>query len=213
MEQNPRQQAAILPPFLDMPGKECERALNFFQHHHYRVGKSLYYQDDWAELVFFILSGQVRCLKWRSDESSFILRTVEKGEWLGFAEALSRGAYLCDTECATAVDVLTIHQTHLPTLLEMGAFRSHLISSLARGYYSLHSTLAAPGSLELITRYLKRLPHSTDTLNVTQEEIARAVGVTRETVSKHLHHLQEEAILSLGRGQITILDWLSLGNL
>ena len=210
MEQNLRQKAAMLPPFLDAPKKEYDRALNFFQHHHYRVGKSLYYQDDWAELVFFILSGQVRCLKWRSDESSFILRTVEKGEWLGFAEALSRGAYLCDAECATAVDVLTVHQTHLPTLLEMGVFRSHLIASLARGYYSLHSTLAAPGSLELITRYLKRLPCRADTLNVTQEEIARAVGVTRETVSKHLHQLQEEAVLSLGRGKIKIHDWSGL---
>ena len=95
----------------------------------------------------------------------------------------------------------------------MGAFRSHLISSLARGYYSLHSTLAAPGSLELITRYLKRLPLSTDTLNVTQEEIAQAVGVTRETVSKHLHQLQEDNVLSLGRGEITIHDWSGLGNL
>ena len=213
MEQNLRQQIAALSPFGEVSKKEYEKSLSFFQHLHYRVGKSLYYQDDWAELVFFIFSGQVRCLKWRSDESSFILRTVEKGEWLGFAEVLSRGAYLCDAECSTAVDVLTVHQSHLPTLLEIGAFRSHLISSLARSYYFLHSTLAAPGNLELITRYLKRLPRSTDTLIVTQEEIARAVGVTRETVSKHLHQLQEESVLSLGRGEITIHDWSGLGNL
>lgn len=213
MEQHLRQQIEALPPFGMISGKECEKVLSFFQHLHFRVGKSLFYQDDWAELVFFILSGQVRCLKWRSDESSFVLRAVEKGEWLGLAEALSRGVYLYDSECSTAVDVLTIHQSHLPTLMEMRVFRSHLVSSLAHGYYApLHSTLAAPGSLELIIRYLKRLPRNADTLNVTQEEIARAVGITRETVSKHLHQLQEESVLSLRRGEITIHDWISLGD-
>ena len=213
MKQNPGQQASMLPSFLDAPKKEREKALKFFRHSQYRIGKTLFYQEDWADLVYFILSGRVRCIKWRSDESKFILNTVEKGQWLGLAEAISGGVYLCDTECITSVEVLILHQSHLPALLELNNFRRYMVASLARGYYTLHNTLSAPGSLELIARYLKRNFAKTNTIVVTQEEIAQAVGITRETVSKHLNHLQKEGTLTLNRGRIIINDLSSLENL
>ena len=42
-------------------------------------------------------------------------------------------------------------------------------------------------------------------ISCTQEEIAGAIGVTRETVNRHLGRLQDEGLVSVGRGSVRVL--------
>ncbi len=49
-------------------------------------------------------------------------------------------------------------------------------------------------------------------VRLTQEELATLVGATRRSVSKALGAFQDQALIKVGRGQITILDRDGLGR-
>jgi len=50
------------------------------------------------------------------------------------------------------------------------------------------------------------LQEGTDTLSYTHEEIAKMIGTAREVVSRILKYMEEEGLVKLSRGKITILD-------
>lgn len=50
----------------------------------------------------------------------------------------------------------------------------------------------------------------TDTLRMTQEQIARAMGSAREVVTRMLKYFSSEGIVSLGRGTVTVTDRAAL---
>lgn len=53
----------------------------------------------------------------------------------------------------------------------------------------------------------------TDTLKTTHEAIANHLGSTREVITRMLRYFQNENIISLSRGTITILDKKKLGDM
>ena len=50
-------------------------------------------------------------------------------------------------------------------------------------------------------------------VEITQEELAEAAGLSRETVGKYLHVLQEQGILRVDRGRVFITDPSQLSGL
>jgi len=62
-------------------------------------------------------------------------------------------------------------------------------------------------------RRQENLNTKTKELRLTQQELASLVGATRESVSRNLTKLEQEGVLRLGRGRITILDWRRLVKL
>ena len=49
-------------------------------------------------------------------------------------------------------------------------------------------------------------------VSATQERIARAVGVTRETVNKRLGILADAGLIRVARGSIEVVDWVALAR-
>jgi DNA-binding GntR family transcriptional regulator len=47
----------------------------------------------------------------------------------------------------------------------------------------------------------------------TQEQIAEAIGASRETVNRHLGRLEADGLIKAGRGSITIVDGEALQRL
>jgi CRP/FNR family transcriptional regulator len=50
-------------------------------------------------------------------------------------------------------------------------------------------------------------------VSATQEELAEAIGASRETVNRHLGRLEAQGLLRVGRGAVEILDADSLRRL
>ena len=62
-----------------------------------------------------------------------------------------------------------------------------------------------------LARYL--FEQNSDTIKLTHEDIAKDVNSAREVVSRMLKYFQNEGIISLSRGSITILDRDKLKNI
>jgi len=60
--------------------------------------------------------------------------------------------------------------------------------------------------LKLADRSVREAEETEMEVGLTQEELATLVGATRRSVSKTLGAFQDQGLIKLGRGQITILD-------
>jgi CRP-like cAMP-binding protein len=87
-----------------------------------------------------------------------------------------------------------------------------LLRELARRFCLLHGKLEANLPLtrlvEHILAHARVVPSEGETavLYATQEDIAEAIGVTRETVNKYLGDLQARGLLRVARGIVRVLD-------
>jgi CRP-like cAMP-binding protein len=168
-----------------------------------RKGKALYYQGDRATFLNLVVSGSLRAIMYRSDESTLELGRMGRGHWLPLAEVLLASPCLTDTVAEETCDLICFPRESVPRLLEAPGMLRILTLELARRHYALHSRIELNVPQERILRFLEeRFALSRDGIDCTQEEIAKSVGVTRETVNRHLGQLQEEGRIVLGRGVI-----------
>jgi len=176
-----------------------------------RRGKAICYQGDRAGSAFLILSGSVRAVMYRSDESSIDLGKSGRGVWIGVAEILLDSPYMTDSIAEETCVLLSFSRTAFDGLLRIPEVNDFILRELARRCCILHGRVSLNLPLGRLVNYLLSesapAPAGKGSLIVskTQEEIAEAIGVTRETVNKHLGLLQSRGLISIGRGSITLI--------
>lgn len=175
-----------------------------------RTGKALYYQGDRAVKAYLVLEGAVRSVMYRSDDTSLDLGTQESGDWLGLPELILAGPALTDA-VSLGCRVLAVDRHAFAQLRTSAVFEQWLTGELARRCYALHARveLAQPG--QRLARWLAAQQGPRGVLLVTQDEVAAAVGTSRETVNRHLGRMQAEGLVRLERGRITVVNAEALG--
>ena len=176
----------------------------------FRKPRALCYQSEPARRVFLILSGRVTKLKYRADESSVVVGQAEKGDWVGLTEVLLSSPYLTDAIAEERTEALVYSAKALEEVMKIPRMKDRFLEYLARSLFLLHSqielNLPLPRIIQYVLSHAQREETGSASLSITQDEIALAVGVTRETVNKHLKGLQVEGLLQIGRGRIEIPD-------
>jgi CRP-like cAMP-binding protein len=196
--------------FQDFSKRELETIQCACKPESVRKGKMLFYQSDMTEGAYFLIEGKVNRTKQRSDETSISLGNTEPGAWLGLAETICRSMYLHDCMTLESSVVLHFPVRAFETLINQAVFCKKILDYLGRDYFLLHNQLELnQPHIRIIKNLLNAVsgkPAGGRNVYTTQDELAEINGVTRETVNKHLNRLQNEGILSIGRGKIEILN-------
>jgi CRP/FNR family cyclic AMP-dependent transcriptional regulator len=201
---------AVLPLFDRLGQLERRAALREATEVPLRTGRALCCQGDRAERCWVLVAGRVRGIMYRSDETTVELGHSGPGDWLGLAELLLDSPYLSDLVAEEHCTLAAFSRTGLGRLLELAGMRESLLNEMAKRYYTMHARFELVQPLDRLVRFL--IEHaSADTgrageVACTQEEIAEAIGATRETVNRHLQRLQDEGLVRVGRGVVTVVD-------
>lgn len=201
-----------IPWLGDLPEIERAEFVRAARIEQFRKERTIYYQDDPASGAFLIIDGTVRQVKWTDRDSTILIGQAYPRDWLALAEAMIRGVYLADATTNTESVVASVQSEDLHRLTAHKAIRRRIIREMAAGYYLVHGIIEAHSPRTRIARYLytllARASSTADgiTLAITQDAVAQAVGLTRETVNKHLHVLEDLGILALGRGVVRVVD-------
>jgi len=184
--------------------------LKYSKYQNIRKGKVLYYQSDKADNLFAILGGTIQKIKYRADESTIVLGKVYKGDWLGITEVLIDSLYLYDTITIEATKLLSFSKTNFTQLLKIDNFKNYILTNVAKQHYLLHNQLELNQPLSRLINFLlntaKLNKNNKYILYTTQEDLAESIGVTRETVNKHLNRFQQAGLINIFRGSIEIID-------
>lgn len=170
-------------------------------------GGFLFYQDDPGEQVYVLLSGAVRLQRSGPDGRDVAIKTVVQGEL--FAEVI---LFESPTYPVTAValqdsTLLSLRRADFLVLLEEPIFRNEFIRTLFRKMRYMASQMQSQMSDDVGQRLVMWLRqhygngHSL-VVDLPKKEVAQALNITPETLSRTLLKLKNEGTLVWIRNQV-----------
>jgi CRP-like cAMP-binding protein len=174
-------------------------------------------QGDPGDALYGVVTGKVRISASSPSGREMFLNIMEPGDTFGEI-ALLDGCHRTATASATAPsELIIITRDHFLELLKREPeLVSHVVQLLCeriRWTSGLAEEFALLGVPERLARRLLSLGklhgHKTTNgveLRISQEDVARFLGLTRQVVNQYLQNWKMQGWLTLGRGKIVIVD-------
>lgn len=198
----------VLPLHLlsDAEGREL------YSHMHLRrfdEGEIVYHRGDPAVDTFVVHRGLVKSLLQDENGRDLLVGLYGRGEFFGTLTLFQDGPRESTVVAVVPTTVMQIARADALHVLEGNPRAMHfMFERLARTIGQLSGMLEgivfldAPGRL---ARYLVELERL-DELPLTQDDIASAIGSSRETVNKALADFEERGLIKVERRRVHVLD-------
>lgn len=176
----------------------------------YAPGQFIFFQGSEADHFYYVLSGSAKSFISSEAGDERVLTIHRAGDLMGEASFFDRCPRVSSAAALTECRVAAIDRPQLER-----AFASHpelafpMLEYLAGTIRLLSAhvdNMSFRPANQRIARYLLEEFDRTSPLSVTQEEIGRAVGVSRVTVNRVLSELEGEKILSVDYRSLKLLD-------
>lgn len=169
--------------------------------------------------LYGLLEGRVHVTRPVGGDGQDLIHVGEPGFWIGEYALLTGGPAIVDTVAATAVRMLLLPRAGFEELVEEEPRWFRPFAMLALERYALlvaqlsDTRVLAPeerlrarlGNI-LALRRLERFRAGPVVLQVSQEELARMVGVSRQTLNRLLGGLRSEGLVEIGFRSLRIPD-------
>jgi CRP-like cAMP-binding protein len=174
-------------------------------------GEEIFRQGDPGHALFAVLAGEVRIVVGGDDGRDHVLRVAGPGEVFGEVAVLDGRPRSANATAATRCRLLVLERRLLFALMEressvainlIGVLNEKLRTTSAQ----VESLLFHSLSKRLATVLLDLLGHRRGpAIDITQTELGRLTGVTRESVNKKLRAWQAAGFVSLQPGRVMVL--------
>ncbi len=186
----------------------------------YPRGAFLFAEGESPRGVFILCSGQAKLIATSMDGQSVTLRVAGQGEILGLSNVIANSPYLVSAEVLAPSQVSFVSRLHFLQFLRAHVEVSlrvarHLSMELHKAWEQTRLITLAPTTQARLARFLLSwaAEHGQEVLvgahlalNMTHEEIAENIGVSRETVSRALADFRQKEVIRVNRGRIVILQ-------
>jgi CRP/FNR family cyclic AMP-dependent transcriptional regulator len=210
--------------FRGLPSATLDRIAALAIRRGYGRGETIFAQSDPGDGLYGVATGRVRISASSSDGKELFLNIMEPGDAFGEI-ALLDGRQRTATACATApTELLVIKREDFFALLRREPdLVSHMLEFLCQRLRWMSGLTEESALLPVPARLARRLLslgklHGQHTpkgvrLSISQEEMARFVGLSRQIVNQHLQQWKAQRWVGLGRGNITILEPAALESI
>lgn len=179
----------------------------------YPKGSTIFFQDDQAETLYLVHSGSVFIVLCSIDGRELVINEMRVGDLFGELAILTSQPRSSGAIASSESEVLVIPRQVFMTVLENEPLLARRVLELtaqrlnaSSGRESALAFLDAEARLAKVL--LEQDAHSNEMgyLTISQEELARHTGLTRQTVAKSLGRWRRAGWLLTGRGKIVLLD-------
>jgi CRP/FNR family transcriptional regulator len=194
---------AQLPPELEA---ELARALTVVR---LPAGTPVFQPTDACPGFPIVLDGRVQVTRTLDNGRELLLYDVESGESCVMSTAcmLGNNPYGAHGHCISDVELALLPRALFEKLLAQHApFRNEVFALFTDRLSRLMELVEAVGFQRLDQRLAAMLLGKGQRLATSHEQLAQALGASRESVSRQLKHFEERGFVKLGRGAIEILD-------
>jgi len=183
----------------------------------YAKGETIFAQSDPADGLYGVVTGRVRISTSSADGKELFLNIMEPGDTFGEIALLDGRPRTASASATSAADIVVIPREDFMGLLRREPeLVSHVLELLCQRLRWLSGLAEESALLPVPARLAKRLltlghMHGQNTakgvrLSISQEEMARFVGLSRQVVNQYLQNWKSQRWVGLGRSNITILD-------
>jgi CRP-like cAMP-binding protein len=182
-------------------------------------GEVLFHEEDESTMLYILKSGQVKIVLIDANGEETILHVVGPGRSLGELSLVDGEPRSATAVALDRVETLVLYRDTFLSLLEQRrsverAVTQELAAMVRR--LSAHvqdvTTLDVAGRLskkllELADEHGRVTPEGTRIdVRLTQQDLARMLGLTRASVNKHLGSLADEGLVTVDRDGIVLHD-------
>ncbi len=178
----------------------------------------LFYEGDEGRDVFIVVKGVVKVVTTSASGNQVILDLVTAGSLLGELSAIDGQARSASAEAVTPVEVLVLSIEAFRGFLDrQPKAATHLLAAVAARLRQASQRQLEFGSSDALTRLCRCLLVMVDrfgnedrapsvSLPISQQDLAKLAGVSREAVVKGLRRLRELGWIETKGRSIAILD-------
>ena len=209
--------------FRGLPPATIDRISALSTRRSYGTGTIVFSQADPGDALYGVVKGKIRISASSPDGREIFLNIMEPGDTFGEI-ALLDGRHRTATASATAPsELIIIARDHFLYLLEREPeLVSHVVQLLCERIRWTSGLAEESALLSVPERLVRRLLslgklHGRETpsgveLSISQEDVARFLGLSRQAVNQYLQNWKIQGWLTLGRGKIVIVDERELRN-
>jgi CRP/FNR family cyclic AMP-dependent transcriptional regulator len=203
--------------FADLPPKSVSAALKDCQCLRLPEKKEIYRRGESGEEMCVVLSGGVKVSTLSADGKEIIFDLLSAGDFFGELSLLDGGPRTATVTTLVPSVLAIINRSFLIPFLENNpTIAIRLLHILANRLRTVDTFLEEVLFFDSETRLAKRVIALKDIygkavedtiqieLNVSQQDMANLVGITRERVNKHLKKWERAGIVSLQQRRLTI---------
>jgi CRP/FNR family cyclic AMP-dependent transcriptional regulator len=208
-----------VPLFRDLNQQELARVEEIAIHRVFRKKTTIFMEGGEKEAVFFIQDGLVKAYKTDEEGHEQIVSLLQTGDMFPHTGFFNPTPYPATTEALVDTHVLTIPVHAFEQLiLAMPSIAIKVIDVMGTKIRELQQKLQQFSGHDVHGRILFFLLQLADKhgevkgsrvhieLPMTNQELANAIGTSRETVNRLLNQLKKQRILETHRSEIIILD-------
>lgn len=211
--------AAWSQPWRDIASPELTAALaDIGSRRKLSDGQLLYARGEAGSELYGVESGLIRVVALSREGDEALLGLYTPGTWFGEVSLFDELPRPVSAYAVGEAAILAVSAARLRELLERNPiwyrdFARVLCNKLRSALVHIESTLL-PISVRIVLRLLDLSqaygkPGAAGLvigLKLPQEELARMLGLTRQTINKELRSLENRGWLLIRRGEITLLD-------
>jgi len=184
----------------------------------------VYHQGDESGELYQLLEGAIRLCNYTPDGREVIMGEFRAGDCfgeMGLVDGLPRHSYAVASRPS---QVRVISKARFDELRakypEINRELALMLSLRLRLLFEMTEDASVLNLRQRLARSIHRLAHSHGAtgsgevrqIDISQEELARMLGVSRQSVSKELQALQQEGYIAIRYGKLQVLDLAALGE-
>jgi CRP/FNR family cyclic AMP-dependent transcriptional regulator len=200
---------ATIPLFRDLPVGARGALASALQDRRYRPGQYLLHQDSAPEGLFVVCEGRIRLARIGPDGREQVLQMVGPGELFNAEPLFDGGPTPANARAMSPVRALLLPAAVLVALIgthpSIALLLLRELSRRQRELVILLEDLHFRSVRARLARVLLREARD-GSATITQQELAERAGTVREIVGRTLRDMQQEGLVRLLRGQVTMLD-------
>ena len=206
-----------MPLFEDLDPPSLERLADRTKQRTYRRGQPLFYQGDPGDSLIAIIRGRVKIFLLSEDGEEVVLNTLHAGDVIGdvslvdsgprsaSAEAVEQTSTLVLTQDVVADEIRNNPSLALALLRAMGRLVRRQTEQTADLVFLDLNGRVAKLVVRLAEQWGKPAGESVVIdLELTQTDLARMVGGSRQSVNQILRSFERRGFLELGSRQVTV---------
>jgi CRP-like cAMP-binding protein len=210
--------------FRGLPAATLDRIATLATRRPYRKGEVIFSQSDPSSGLYGVVTGRVRISAGSPDGRELFLNIMEPGDSFGEIGLLDGRPRTATASATAPTDVMLIQREHFLGLLRHEPeLVTHLLTLLCERLRWVSGLTEESALLAVPARVARRLLSLANVhgqpgaqgvrLSISQEELARFIGLSRQIVNQHLQHWKAKGWVDLGRGSITIRDQRALQSI
>lgn len=207
----------------NIPPDTIEHLIGLTKRKSYSNNQLVFAKGDEADGMMIVRSGNVKIVNYAESGKEIIFRILNLGEVFGEIALIDGGTRTAEARAVGNTELLYLERSAFLPILETDSSLSlGLMKILCERLRITTEQLEDFTFLDLRLRLVKCLIHLAEQhldssyngqnirIVTSQNILAAMMGSTREAVNKRLRELEEEGLISLGRGCITIYDLASI---